>query len=359
MPLKDGDDEKTISENIAELIRSGYDKEQAAAIAYEHARGKKQSKAFVPSREFHYAGAAAPRVLFVLCDGVTPTPAERVRGEALVGVDAERFAKRYLEPLGLRREDVGVAWLSKECTESDGLIGEAIDALAPDHIVCLGAQMTGALVLPRFARERDVFKASHKEELDRKLKALRKNLDARASALRLSLRPLLKAARPHDAVGIENARIARLYKSDAPKRIVYGVVLDPYVVDLQGDWVPTAEIEETAHAFVAKRGYLSDRHVRETDEMQLVESFVEPYPSQDDYRKALENLPHRAYRRKFGSDVVHSGAWVMATKLSPRLWGEYERGELDAFSIEGFGVRVPMQDRSEMPQVTFVDLERV
>ena len=35
MPLKDGDDEKTISENIAELIRSGYDKEQAAAIAYE------------------------------------------------------------------------------------------------------------------------------------------------------------------------------------------------------------------------------------------------------------------------------------------------------------------------------------
>lgn len=43
MPLKNGTSKKTISENIAELIRSGRPKDQAAAIAYDKARkGKKK-----------------------------------------------------------------------------------------------------------------------------------------------------------------------------------------------------------------------------------------------------------------------------------------------------------------------------
>lgn len=46
MPLKQGKSKKTISENITELIRSGRDPKQAAAIAYDKAgksrkRGKK------------------------------------------------------------------------------------------------------------------------------------------------------------------------------------------------------------------------------------------------------------------------------------------------------------------------------
>lgn len=39
MPLKEGNSEETISANVAELIRSGYSKEQASAIAY-HSAGK-------------------------------------------------------------------------------------------------------------------------------------------------------------------------------------------------------------------------------------------------------------------------------------------------------------------------------
>jgi len=34
MPLKKGRDRKTISENIARLIREGYPRDQAVAIAY-------------------------------------------------------------------------------------------------------------------------------------------------------------------------------------------------------------------------------------------------------------------------------------------------------------------------------------
>lgn len=45
MPLKKGKSKKVISENIAELQRSGRDKNQSVAIAYSEARrGKKKGK---------------------------------------------------------------------------------------------------------------------------------------------------------------------------------------------------------------------------------------------------------------------------------------------------------------------------
>lgn len=45
MPLKKGKSKKTISANIAELVRAGYPQEQAVAIAYNKAglsRNKKK-----------------------------------------------------------------------------------------------------------------------------------------------------------------------------------------------------------------------------------------------------------------------------------------------------------------------------
>ena len=45
MPLKSGSSKEIISANIAELIRSGYPKDQAAAIAYDHA---KKTKPVIP-----------------------------------------------------------------------------------------------------------------------------------------------------------------------------------------------------------------------------------------------------------------------------------------------------------------------
>lgn len=41
MPLRRGSSQKTISSNIAELRRSGYEGKQAAAIAYKQARKSK------------------------------------------------------------------------------------------------------------------------------------------------------------------------------------------------------------------------------------------------------------------------------------------------------------------------------
>ena len=44
VPLKRGSSKKTISENIAELIRAGHDRAQAAAIAYDKAGKAKKRK---------------------------------------------------------------------------------------------------------------------------------------------------------------------------------------------------------------------------------------------------------------------------------------------------------------------------
>lgn len=44
MPLKPGSNKDTISKNISELIKKGYSREQAIAIAMSNAKKKKKPK---------------------------------------------------------------------------------------------------------------------------------------------------------------------------------------------------------------------------------------------------------------------------------------------------------------------------
>jgi len=197
-------------------------------------------------------------------------------------------------------------------------------------------------------------------EVARKLKTLAKKLDkanqivdhGRVSACL----PSKAQIRPADSTGNKGIRVS-VVKEAPKKQIVYGVVLDPYQVDLQGDWIPPAEIEATAHEFLEKSRVIGLRHNGKAD-AQLVESWVEPYPTERDREAALSNVPHKVSRRQFGSDTIHSGAWVAGVRLSDRLWKQYESGELDAFSIGGFSLKTKVAPEA-MPQVEFVDLKEV
>jgi hypothetical protein len=149
-------------------------------------------------------------------------------------------------------------------------------------------------------------------------------------------------------------------KADPVKRIVYGVVLDPYgnsgkpEFDAHNDWTPPEEVEKTAHGFLKGPRTVGIQH-RKKANADVVESWVESYPSRADYLKACRGEDHRIYARKFGDDVLHSGAWVIGVQLGDDEWKQYEDGKLNAFSPGGFGARRKMTSK-EMPRVEVVEL---
>jgi len=151
-------------------------------------------------------------------------------------------------------------------------------------------------------------------------------------------------------------RETKISKVDHEKKVVYGVVLDPYVIDAHDDWVPPNEVEETAHNWLASSRQMKTEHETELDAVP-VESYVMPYPTPEDYRAAVACEPHRIWRLKFGTDYVHSGAWVLGTRvLDPEAWASVLSGELGAYSIGGFGMRREME-RLPMPEVEVLTIE--
>ena len=144
-----------------------------------------------------------------------------------------------------------------------------------------------------------------------------------------------------------------ILKIDQEKRIVYGVVLDPYILDTQGDWAPPAEVEKTAHDWLISSRTVGLGHKVEANAVP-VESFLMPYPSTEDYNQAMANEPHKVYKFRFGDGFVHSGSWVLGTKVNDEgIWQLVKSGELNAYSIGGTGERHSM-DTAQVPKPTEV-----
>jgi hypothetical protein len=129
--------------------------------------------------------------------------------------------------------------------------------------------------------------------------------------------------------------------------------------DAHADWISPRDVEQMSHEFMLKiqqdqSPSINIQHKIDSTSRPVESSIVE-YPDKDEYKKAMANQPHKIYRRVFGSDVVHSGSWIMATKLSDSDWRAFKDGKLNAYSIEGTGFREPMK-KVEMPKVEIIDL---
>jgi uracil-DNA glycosylase family 4 len=152
----------------------------------------------------------------------------------------------------------------------------------------------------------------------------------------------------------------KITKADTDKQIVYGVVVDPYGLhgkpagDAHNDWMPPSEIEKSAHGYMKSSRVIGLQHSKKAN-ATVVESWLEPYPNKKEYLKAMQGKAHRITRKKFGDDVLHSGAWVLGAELGNAEWKLYEEGKINAFSPGGFGMRKPLVP-SQMPEVTIVDL---
>lgn len=122
---------------------------------------------------------------------------------------------------------------------------------------------------------------------------------------------------------------ADFIKAEPTKQIVYGVVLEPDVIDSQGDIIKADEIERAAHAFMEKSQVIGNQH-SEVAKAVVVENYISPMEF------------------TLGEETVRKGTWIMAVKvLDEELWEGVKKGEYTGFSIGGRGVRTKVEIEQE------------
>ena len=278
-----------------------------------------------------------------------PTPTDVARQESLTGPAGRVFRENYLEPMGMKREEVILANIipdpgrvsQEQLSKGMEHLKKFLEEKKPTVVVALGIPAKIAL------GDMADFSLPHP-------RAVQKTPDEGWVARKIQLILQIHKQRSTKKELASKAASVTISKVDDERQVVYGVVIDPYQIDTQGDWVSPAVIEDTAHDWF-KDPKINLHHASDTSsETRAVESWIVEYPSREEYRAARKNEPHRAFRRRFGGDVIHSGAWIVGTKLDDKLWDAFKRGEIASYSIEGFGTRRPMNIQ-EMPQVNFVD----
>lgn len=314
------------------------------------------------------SGPAGAPILFV---GTATTALDFARREPLTGQAGATFREEVLAPLGLRPDEVAVTNLvpvplAKEPDAGDAAlwrpwIEDEIRRVRPALVVALGKTARDALGdladfgLPHPSALR---KGDTRGEVARKVKAIRKGLTEKLAACTsrgtsdgAPIQGAADATSSQADLGVDRA--VRVAKADRAKQVVYGVVLDPYVVDTQNDWTPPAEIEQAAHRWLAESRVVGLSHEGKAKAVP-VESYMVPYPSEEDYTRAMRGEPHRAARTKLGEQEVASGAWILGVRVDDAdTWAKVDAGELDAFSIGGFSERANTT-RAAMPSVEFV-----
>ena len=294
-------------------------------------------------------GPARPLVAFV---GLQPTETDAARGEAFSGEVGAFFTTHYLAPLGLAKADVLLTHClpvagepsAEEALQFASFAKRELEAYRPPLVVALGSvakQHLGDLAhftLPHpAAARRGLEKGQDTSQVTRKLKAVKLRIE--------ELQAAEAATRKGIVVGTEKNGTSSVHIAKAleEKRIVLGVVLDGYQFDTQGDWVPPAEIEKTAHDWMENSRVVGLQHSAPADAV-VVESWLWPYPSPDDYRAAMAGEPHQAYAAQFGDQIVHSGSWLIGVKIrDDATWAAVQAGLITAYSIGGDGLQRPTQ----------------
>lgn len=115
------------------------------------------------------------------------------------------------------------------------------------------------------------------------------------------------------------------FKMDDDKRLVYGFVLVPNVVDLQGDICSKEDIEEAAHDYLVNARLIKAQHRSATD-ADVVESYIAPADI------------------RVGDIIIPEGSWMMVTRInSTAMWQAVKKGDIRGYSIGGIGTREEIQ----------------
>ena len=111
-------------------------------------------------------------------------------------------------------------------------------------------------------------------------------------------------------------------KMDDEKHLIYGIVLEPDMVDTQDDMVSVEEIEKACHKFMRESQVIFREHKDKEPACEVVENYIAP-----------DNF-------KMGEGEVKKGSWVMVTFCGDEeLWGQVKKGEITGYSIRGYANR--------------------
>lgn len=111
-------------------------------------------------------------------------------------------------------------------------------------------------------------------------------------------------------------RWVAIKKFDAAKKLIYGEVYAPYVLDSQGEFMTADTVTEICHKFMQldfTQGVIDTQHDYAPNGCYPVECFV---------------------ARKSDPDYTE-GAWVLGVQCTPDIWEKVEKGEINGFSFAG------------------------
>ncbi|MEO1338058.1 MAG: XkdF-like putative serine protease domain-containing protein, partial [Myxococcota bacterium] len=111
----------------------------------------------------------------------------------------------------------------------------------------------------------------------------------------------------------------------ADERFVLGVILEPEIVDAQGDIYSAEEVRQAAHRFMEDFGELGLMHqLRLNHQAKIIESYIAPTDL------------------VFPNTTIRKGTWLLAVRIvDDDLWHRVKTGELTGFSIGGSARRMP------------------
>ena len=117
-----------------------------------------------------------------------------------------------------------------------------------------------------------------------------------------------------------------IMKADKKRQIVYGIVLEADSVDTQGEFMKADQIETTAHNFIQKSRVIGLGHTKVAD-AALIESVI----------------LHKG--DSFYGLKIQKTSWAIGVFVKDAaIWKRVDSGEINAFSVGGFGKIVKGQE---------------
>lgn len=139
---------------------------------------------------------------------------------------------------------------------------------------------------------------------------------------------------------VPGARYAQISKVDEELQIVWGEVYAPNAPDSQGDFMTPEAIRNMAYSFMENMRLrnIDVQHSQTQSGAFIVESFI-----------AREEDP-----------TFIPDAWVIGVKIpDPILWAMVKSGELNGFSLDGFGFRAETEIELVIPDVLTGETDEV